>query len=95
MPLAYPMLPYIGPTLHHPTLDLSYVALCWTYPTSDLPLCWTYPTLDLPYTTLCWTYPTSPYVRPTLQCPAPDLSYTGDLPYATLHLLNSKFLVHL
>ena len=95
---TYPMLPYIRPTLRrtYPTLDLPYTNLHWTYPMSPYvgpTLHQTYPTSDLPYTNLHWTYPTLPYVRPTLQCPTPDLSYAGDLPYANLHLLNSKFLV--
>jgi len=82
MPVAYPMLPYIGPTLHCPTSDLShpwfqpYAALCQTYPMSPYIrpiLC--HPTLDLPYTALHWTYPTPPYIGPTLCCPTLRQTY--------------------
>ena len=107
---TYPTSPYIRPILCHPMSDLPYVALCWTYPMLPyVGPTLHQPTLDLPYVALHRTYPTPtyvgptlhhptsnlPYVGPTLWCPTPDLSYASDLPYANLHLLNSKFLVRL
>jgi len=99
---TYPTLPYIGPTLCHPTSDLPYIRpiLHWTYPTPP----YVRPTLhrpvsDLPYTTLHQTCPMPvtysmlPYARPTLCCPMwVTVPYTNNLPNSK-DLLNSKFLV--